>query len=73
MIDNDLLKMNIEANSEIELNINELLVSAEEIDENHIRVTNKEVTMIFNKDYEMVECYGNTITVEPEINECEVK
>ncbi|MEA4956860.1 MAG: hypothetical protein VB038_03965 [Methanobrevibacter sp.] len=29
------------------------------------------VTMIFNKDYECVECYGETITEQPPNMECE--
>ncbi len=57
-IDYDLLKINIEANSEVELNINELLVSAEVYKDDFIRVRNNEVTMIFDEDYELVECYG---------------
>ncbi len=57
-IDYDSLKINIESNSEVELNINELLSSAEIYKDDFIRVRNEEVTMIFDENYELVECYG---------------
>ncbi|WP_042701341.1 hypothetical protein [Methanobrevibacter arboriphilus] len=71
MIATEKLRQGIEANSEVELKIDELLASAMFFQEDFIKVNNKEVTMIFNKEYECVECYGEVITVEIDSNECE--
>jgi len=70
-IDFDLLRLNIENNSSVELNIEELLNSAKVFDSDFIRVSNRQVAMIFSKDYELLECFGDVVTEEVVgIDEC---
>ncbi len=71
MIDYERLREGIEDTTLIPLDTERLLSSAIEEGE-FIRTSIKGVvTMIFNKDYECVECYGETITEQPPNVECE--
>ena len=63
-INHDLLRINIQSSSAEELNIDELIASAKIHNDTMIIVSNKQVSMIFNSDYELVECYGNAVTEE---------
>ena len=70
MIDYERLKQGILNTSDLPLDVERLLSSAI-MEGEFIEVNIKGViTMIFNKDYECVECYGKTITVDIEDNEC---
>jgi hypothetical protein len=71
IIDYERLRSAIENSSEVELNIEELLSSAVIYREEYIKVKNKDLFMLFNSDYELVECAGNVITIKSETNECE--
>lgn len=64
------LKSAIENSSEEKLDIEELSASAEIYREDYIKVKNKDLFMIFNNDYELVECAGNVIIEPSENNEC---
>lgn len=70
IIDYERLKNAIEDSSEVELNLEELSASAEIYREEYIKVKNKELFMIFNNEYELVECAGNATTIS-DINDCE--
>lgn len=69
-IDYEKLKNGIEYSSELEFNIEELLRSAEIYREDFVKVKNKDLFMIFNNDYELVECAGNSTNIS-DTNECE--
>lgn len=71
-IDEERLRIGIENSTEVELNIDELIASAKILDGEYIFVSNKNLEMTFNDHYEMVECAGNEITENYEINECGV-
>jgi hypothetical protein len=71
IIDYERLKSAIENSSEVKLNLEELSASAEIYREDFVKVKNKDLFMIFNNEYELIECAGNVITTEAEKIECE--
>ena len=71
-VDEDKLRNGIQNSIDLDLNIDELVKSASEYTIDYIKVSNRDWTIIFNQNYEMVDAWGNATTIEPTNNDCEV-